>query len=498
MVAFNFIKMCGDLHLCKQITEVYDLHKISETISSVLRDMASKDMYKEALYWASSLDIMDKFETEELLFPLILQEKTTVVETCIADKEAEQVRLVKFLDTLIDKKKSVVEYCEPIFCKYNITVIRSAYMNIRTMSKLVSRLSKKYNISSEHIPNFIFGHECSSLRYYYHEFKDGKISVEAFREQLMITSNVEVHKNLLYHICDYDVEEAVHWARVINLPPDDCPELVQQTLLNHQTTESTNSQYVYNSNLNDKIPKEGYMTLDTNAVKILHVECNQEMLDMINHLETQQIISFDSEWRSTVCVDASVSLLQVATYDNVYIIDCDSNNIAADLWTAFWQKIFNNTEILKLGFSIAHDLHMLTKSLKLKTLMQYNSSYLDIQTYYSKLKWRSIKFPYDYSDVSGESLSSIVQLCFGKHLNKSEQRSNWAIRPLRPEQVMYAALDAYCLLQIYNVFNELLTKVGINSEDVVNNILMNHEHSKKKRRNKTPKKQKKEEHETVR
>lgn len=47
------------------------------------------------------------------------------------------------------------------------------------------------------------------------------------------------------------------------------------------------------------------------------------------------------------------------------------------------------------------------------------------------------------------SLAAHVSATLGSTLDKSQQRSDWAARPLTDEQRTYAALDAYCLLALY-------------------------------------------------
>ena len=43
----------------------------------------------------------------------------------------------------------------------------------------------------------------------------------------------------------------------------------------------------------------------------------------------------------------------------------------------------------------------------------------------------------------------------GKSLNNTYQISDWMKRPLNEHQIIYAATDAYCLLQIYHKYEKM-------------------------------------------
>jgi hypothetical protein len=58
----------------------------------------------------------------------------------------------------------------------------------------------------------------------------------------------------------------------------------------------------------------------------------------------------------------------------------------------------------------------------------------------------------------------LADLCLhllGRPLDKSEQFGNWAKRPLRPEQVHYAAMDAFCQIEIFNKLKHKAQSVAL-------------------------------------
>lgn len=63
--------------------------------------------------------------------------------------------------------------------------------------------------------------------------------------------------------------------------------------------------------------------------------------------------------------------------------------------------------------------------------------------------------------VKEKGLSELVRLCFGKPLNKAEQISNWEKRPLRKSQIYYAALDAFCVLEVLNYLFKRLKSLKV-------------------------------------
>lgn len=71
--------------------------------------------------------------------------------------------------------------------------------------------------------------------------------------------------------------------------------------------------------------------------------------------------------------------------------------------------------------------------------------------------------------LSGEfkGLAELVRLCTGTPLNKDEQWSNWEKRPLRDTQILYAATDAYCLLEVYDLMKIRCEEKMIDLQKVV-------------------------------
>lgn len=91
-------------------------------------------------------------------------------------------------------------------------------------------------------------------------------------------------------------------------------------------------------------------------------------------------------------------------------------------------------------------------------------------------------------ETGGPSLSTLVQHCLGCPLDKSDQFSNWEKRPLRDSQISYAALDAYCLIEVYDVIKKCSEQANFPFDDVCYQLMTNERLPKKKQKKSNNKK----------
>lgn len=180
---------------------------------------------------------------------------------------------------------------------------------------------------------------------------------------------------------------------------------------------------------------------------------------------SKKIIAIDVEWRpfSTGNPSTQCSLLQIACFTHVFLFDLielekdwgnylvisnesirkDSPEILSNhqkLFKSLLQSLFESKEILKLGFGISGDLKRLIESFP--TSLHYNSNKSVHNNFYDLQK--------SHSQLQSKSLSYCTNSTLHIDLDKRMQRSDWERRPLLPEQINYAALDAYVLLLINN------------------------------------------------
>lgn len=294
-----------------------------------------------------------------------------------------------------------------------------------------------------------------------------------------------------------DIEESVRWTKYYNVPLDKIHPYIKDHI--QKSPGSTSEENFDDEEEADK-EKIHQLKLPTSRMKM--IDTVKDFHKMIDELVQEEMIAFDTEWKPAILKNNEISLIQLATRKAVYLIDVMTladKQIANEDWARLGREIFNNENILKLGFAQSTDFSMFDKHLP-AIGVQYETmhSQLDIQELWRKLeKNKDFLFPHhDEAASQNQSLSNLVKLCLGAKLDKSNQFSNWANRPLRQEQMVYAALDAFCLFEIYDVIEKLVVeKLKRDFNAIINDILLeNRKHfaslGKKKENNKKQHKKK--------
>lgn len=115
--------------------------------------------------------------------------------------------------------------------------------------------------------------------------------------------------------------------------------------------------------------------------------------------------------------------------------------------------LFTSPDVLKLGFKFKQDLIYLSSTFCDEGCdpgFDRVEPYIDVTSVYNLMRHKQLgrQIP-----RHSKSLAAICYEVLGISLSKELQCSDWSFRPLTEEQKLYAAADAYCLLDIFSVFH---------------------------------------------
>lgn len=217
-------------------------------------------------------------------------------------------------------------------------------------------------------------------------------------------------------------------------------------------------------------PKEhNAYQLDFNRIEMVFVGTPTQFLKMLSVLQEPALeyLAFDLEWKPTYNETNEMALMQFATVSHVFVVDKLSQEIPLDLWRQLGAAL-NRLEVTKLAFGCTEDLLMLAKDATLGMQKQALNAVVDFSQLWQMLEGGEYKkLIKPVHNTMGRGLRDLVKAFLGKNLDKRMQMSDWSLRPLRPEQIRYAALDAYCLVEVFEEVRRRLAEKGVDVYDVV-------------------------------
>ncbi|XP_067001835.2 exonuclease mut-7 homolog isoform X2 [Anabrus simplex] len=501
LTAFDRMIKQRNISLMKMICNVYKMAEDRDIFLEPLKRLIWSKQYKEACQIAALLNLHSHFTVEDFLIPLVFQDKLTVAEEFLSNSTSHQQDLVAFLDNLLGKR-NIRNEADIIVSNLEIPEVHASKLYYKPLSKLVARLTKQYDLPPTVCPNLNQKRNEGALQFLIHKrFQENSLGEESWREMAReaVGNNPRLQHDLVSVVGNYDPREAYYFVNEFNIPRSRWPYSIENyfkfTVEARQTEEpSQNSrpkvfQEDREENWDAEVTLE-YHTLSLPADQIILVNTDRIFHRFLQDISTSVIpmVGIDSEWKPYFGTKKNeLALIQIATKCKVYILDVMViGNIYQDMWKQLGSELFGNGGIMKIGFGLQTDMVMIKHSLPfLGAVLQSASNCLDILLLWKKLiKDYSFVFPYSENTVSsGESLTHLVELCLGRQLNKSDQFSNWERRPLRPSQITYAALDAYCLLEVYDVIQQCCIQQEIPFDEVVQEVLSTAKPAKKSTKN---------------
>lgn len=487
MIAFCIGTQQKNQQFMNLIIETYEIVTENVKILPLIQNMIKQGHYKEAHQCVISLQLGPQIPIEDLLVPLVLQDKTPMIEEYLSQFPCQVEPLIMFLDNLLDKNSNLKEAVQRFANDNNISNIKWEKIYHKPIGKLVARLCTKFKIPLTECKNLSKNRALGGLKFLiYQKYQENKVSYKAWEDLVKDTLDQNPDSLLAFVdvLSEFDCNEAVKWLTMYNIPYDSYPSNVKNQLT-PQDNLFVDDNESENWDIEPGPSQSNYYKLKLSNSNIIIVD-NTETFYMLtqNALNDFKIVGMDAEWKPSFgATQNHVALIQVATLDKVYLIDSLmlNNEKYASFWYCFTTNFMNNPDIIKVGFGIEHDLKAIKSSIpSLGNMKTKGDGLLDLVILWNVLSELNITLPYQTDRTSGRSLSALVECCFGQGLEKQEQCSNWEVRPLRKSQIEYAALDAHVLLEVYLLLRDLCTEKGLNFDSLCYDIMTDSKHLKSK------------------
>lgn len=451
------------------VCRVYKLNEHRVDYMDIVQDLLIRKHFNEASTVVTSLKLHDYFSIEEIAIPLFLMDKMALLENYMAGLPELQKEVVVYLDSLYNDGNRA----DGVISNLNVKMISRDKIHPKTLAKVISRLLKQYGLPVELCPHVHYSRSKSALKYLiYKRYNEGDFSEASWREMICeaVGTNPTLQHDLLNELLWVDdYENALSFAIKLGLPDHQWPRSLRTFRVQcgpHKVQELLKS---WNLNY-DKDDPSKYLPLRIDLCDVHMVDTADGLDTCIEVIKDFDVVGIDAEWKPTMGLTPSrLSLVQLAVWDGVYVLDMLklSEILSEEQWGQLYTDVLSSNEILKLGFGIAEDLKLLAETIKFPGGKIHNV--VDLCSFAEKLRCDcpTLMKPVVPKERGHKGLSELTRTLLGLPLNKDEQCSDWENRPLRQSQMKYAALDAFCLLQLYEELYKRADAQQINLRELI-------------------------------
>jgi ribonuclease D len=163
--------------------------------------------------------------------------------------------------------------------------------------------------------------------------------------------------------------------------------------------------------------------------KIFVIITPEEAEKAVDYLLSMPILGLDTETRPSFAknVRYKCSLLQVATHHNCFLFRLNYLGMTPAI-----RRLLEDKSVPKVGLSWHDDLH------SLKEVGDFQpGSFIDLQDHMREIGIEDLGLQKLYANI------------FGERISKAERLSNWERDVLQDKQKVYAAIDAWACIRLY-------------------------------------------------
>ncbi|XP_028353161.1 exonuclease mut-7 homolog [Physeter macrocephalus] len=407
--------------------------------------------FKEAIVLGTKLRLQADLDVEKMCVPLLLQDKADLVERYVDGFPDLQRRLLALMDS----------WCQPGFdirvvaSRYPQTTLRLERLSPRALGRQVLRLLEQHGLDPALCPNVVTQQRLAALRYLcYKRLVERSVSRESWAEHVqgLVGQDQWLQEQLLQLLASHDDAAVVaQCALDLLLPEERLPASVAAELRQLRIQERTAEAPLEGG-------KDDYYQL---PISREHVHFLASWEDLARHqeelLQPGRVVGMDLEWRPSFGAGGRprASLMQVAVEGRVFLLDLPrlsspAGGQAPQAFSRLVSRLLADPSITKLGYGMAGDLRSLGASCPaLAQAEKQLQGSVDLLHVHRQMRAADGPAPGVDGAAGPRGLSLLVQQVLRKPLDKMHQLSNWDRRPLGEGQLVYAAADAYCLLEVY-------------------------------------------------
>jgi ribonuclease D len=173
----------------------------------------------------------------------------------------------------------------------------------------------------------------------------------------------------------------------------------------------------------------------------VRIESRGELEELAAALLQEKVVGFDTEADSFYHYFDKTCLVQVATRKQIYLVDPLAMGGPTEL--APLAPVMASPEVRKVFHAAEYDIYVLKRDCAFEF-----ANLFDTMISAQLLGYPSI------------GLAALIERHFNKTLPKDEQRSDWSVRPLRENQLEYAAADVKYLIRLSEKVERDLRRAG--------------------------------------